>query len=323
LTALAGLGFLTPSGALIALAALIPLAAIGGSELRHRRIRWRLGARSQPLRARLPAAVGVVAAIGLLAAAAAQPVVHVSKPAITRIDAEIYMVFDNSRSMLARESPAVPSRFERAQQIAVTLRRSLPGVQVGVVSLTDRPVVHLFPTSDARVFEDTVMTAIEVQRPPASKPTETATDLSTLALLARDNYFRPSSTKRLAVILTDGESVPFDPAVIDEHLAEASVRFLGLRLWSPSERIWDAAGRLEPYRPEAEATAALGRLPRLVGGEVFSENDGPAALAAMQELIGESATVLRGTEEDATRPLGPLVALAAAFPLAFLIARRR
>jgi hypothetical protein len=323
LTPLAGLGFLTPLGALIALTALIPLAAIGGSELRHRRMRRQLGAGSPPLRARLPAAAGVVAAMGLLAAAAAQPVVHTSKPASTRIDAEIYMVFDNSRSMLARESRALPSRLERAQQVAVTLRRSLPGVQVGIVSLTDRPVVHLFPTGDVRVFEDTVLAAIDVQRPPASKPTETATDLSTLALLGRDNYFRPSSTKRLALILTDGESVPFDPAVLDEHLTESSVRLVGLRLWGESERIWDTAGRLEPYRPEPGATAALDRLPRLVGGDVFAEHDGPAALAAIQNFIGESATVVKGTEEDATRPLSPFVALAAGFPLAFLVARRR
>ena len=72
-----------------------------------------------------------------------------------RTDAEAFVVLDVSRSMLAQSSLTRPQRIERAKAAAIELRRGLPDVRVGVASLTDRVLPHLFPSADEKVFEAT------------------------------------------------------------------------------------------------------------------------------------------------------------------------
>ena len=320
----ARIAFLTPEAALIGLAALVPLAAVAASEVRQRRTRRVLGLRTPGLRARTRVVLGITLALALLAAAAAQPVVRSSREVRQRTDAEVYMAFDNSRSMLARAAPGAPTRFERAQQLAVELRTALPGIPVGVASLTDRPVVHVFPTGNQLLFEDTVGRALGIEKPPpASRGQVTATDFGTLGFLGTDNFFRPSSSRRLVILLSDGESVPFDASDPAEGLSAGSVGILAVRFWSPAERIWDPEGRLEPYRPDRAATGALDRVPALVGERAFAEDDVNGILGQARAYLGDGPAIVTGREETGSKPLGAFVALAAAVPLALVVTRRR
>jgi hypothetical protein len=318
------IAFLTPEAALIGLAALLPLAALALAEVRQRRLRRELRLRSPRLRSRLPAALAIASVLALLAAAAAQPVVRTSRELRLRTDAEVFVVLDNSRSMLARAAPSAPTRFERAQALAVRLRGALPQVPVGVTTLTDRPVVHLFPTADAGVFTATVRGAVGVDRPPPARgDSATATDLGTLGFLGTDNFFLPRSTRRLAVVLSDGESRPYDAAALEGALAQGAVSLVAVRFWSSGERIWDGQGRLEPYRPDSGATAQLDRLPRLVGGRPFAEADEAGILRAVRRALNDGPSVVAGREDTGARPLGTYVALVAALPLGLLLTRRR
>ncbi len=320
----ARIAFLTPEAALIGLAALVPLAAVAAAEVRQRRVRRVLGLRSPGLRARTGVALGIALAFALLAAAAAQPVVRSSREVRQRADAEVYVAFDNSRSMLARIAQGAPTRFERAQRLAVELRTALPRVPVGVVSLTDRPVVHVFPTGNAAVFEETVDQALGIEKPPPAIGGQvTATDFGTLGLLGTDNFFRPSSTRRLVILLSDGESVPFDASEPAEGLATGSVGILAVRFWNPAERIWDPGGRLEPYLPDRAATAALDRVPALVGERAFAEDDVAGILGQARAYLEDGPAVVAGRELTGSKPLGAFVALAAAVPLALVVTRRR
>src|SRR5207245_1127951 len=65
-----------------------------------------------------------------------------------RKDAQAWFVLDTSLSMKAAAGPAAPTRFERAQALAIRLRRKLGDVPVGIASITDRALPHLFPTAD-------------------------------------------------------------------------------------------------------------------------------------------------------------------------------
>ena len=68
--------------------------------------------------------------------------------------------------MLASASSGAPTRLERVQAHAEELRAHLPGVRVGILSLTDRLLPHLFPTVDESVFRSTLMKSIGIERPP-------------------------------------------------------------------------------------------------------------------------------------------------------------
>ena len=196
--------FLTPLGALFALTALLPLAVLVLRERRARRVRRALGLPQPASRAprRSPP----------LAACRRSRSRRCSRwsrrpDGAERTDAEAFVVFDVSRSMLAAAEPGAPTRLERAQAIAETLRARLPEVPVGVLSLTDRVLPHLFPSADAAVFDATVEKAIGIERPPPALSFSTrATSLDTLEGIPRRGFFSRSARKRLLVVLTDGES---------------------------------------------------------------------------------------------------------------------
>ena len=76
--------------------------------------------------------------------------------------------------MLARVGAGAPTRFERATAIAGTLRDAIPTAAVGIASLTDRVLPHVFPTQDRADFDVTLREAIAVQRPPPPRTSAAA-----------------------------------------------------------------------------------------------------------------------------------------------------
>src|SRR4029077_1192606 len=94
----------------------------------------------------------LVLAITLLGLAAAQPVVASPHRSTVRRDADVFVVLDTSRSMLASRAPATPTRFDRARAIARGLDKALPAAAVGIASMTDRVLPHLFPTVNRADF---------------------------------------------------------------------------------------------------------------------------------------------------------------------------
>src|SRR6478609_447553 len=68
----------------------------------------------------------------LLTLAAAQPVIASGVSKKGRSDADVYFVFDVSRSMAARTSPSAPTRLERARRDGEDLRGMLPSIAIGI-----------------------------------------------------------------------------------------------------------------------------------------------------------------------------------------------
>ena len=124
--------FLTPFGTLFALAALVPLAVFRGRERRIRGIWASLGLDEPLRRSRLALVAGLVAVCVLVALAAAQPVIATTRELPERTDAQVFVVLDTSRSMIASAKPGAATRFERARALAVTLRDALPEVPIEI-----------------------------------------------------------------------------------------------------------------------------------------------------------------------------------------------
>jgi hypothetical protein len=309
---------LTPIGALVALAAVVPLAVMAVRRRRDERVRRAL-ALAAPGGGRV--AVGAVAALfALLGLAAAQPVVFVERTIETRRDAEAYVVLDASRSMLAAASPSAPTRFERAVTLALALRPALSDVPVGIASLTDRPLPHLFPSPDAAAFASVLERAVGVERPPPKEPGNArATSFASLVALAKANFFSAGSTRRLVLLLTDGETRPFDADELQRELDREGIRLVVVRLWDEGERVFAAGGEPEPYRPDPSdgALAALAA----IGARIVAEGDSGAIAAAAREVLGRGPAVTAARER---RPvaLAPYLALGACLPLAGLLLRR-
>jgi hypothetical protein len=309
--------FLTPVAALVGLVAVLPLAAALLRERRAVRLRRTIGLGAPSLHARLPAALALAAVVGLLAVAAAQPAVRDRAPAATRRDAQAFFVFDISRSMLAARTGGA-TRLRRAVDFGVRLRLALPELPVGIVSLTDRVLPNLFPSPDMEDFAHVAARTLTIDNPPPTRIRDRSTDFSVLTELSTQNYFPPRAKRRVVVLLTDGESSPFDVPSEAQWLRRAHIGLVVVRFWRRDERI---AGTT--YRPDPQSAAVVDRFARAVsGGSSLREDELGATAAAVRRLVGKGAADPAARLEH-VRPLGSFAVAAAAVPLAFLLLGRR
>jgi hypothetical protein len=313
--------FASPWAGLVGLVALVPLAALLLGARRSERAAGVLGLK--PATERVAVAAGAIVALGVLVGvAAAQPVATSRAPRLVRADAQAWFVVDTSRSMLASQSPEGRTRFERARREAISLRALLPSVEAGIASFTDRPVPNLFPTPSQSAFAATALRALAINAPPPGpQGTLRSSSFEGLGAIPRDLYFPPSTSRRLIVVLTDGESRPFDVRRAARPFG-SKYMLLFLRFWSGDERVFDVDGTEESYLPDASTTANTDRLVRAVPhGASFDETQLAEAAAAARSFLGSGPTKRVG---DAPRPvpLAPWFLAAGLLPLGLLLWRR-
>ncbi len=316
------LAFQTPGWALVALLVVLPLAALLVARRRSVRV-VRVLALDPPGRNAL--VVPVVALVGvavLVGTAAAQPVLVDAGAAPTRDDAEVLVVVDVSRSMLASPAAGAPTRFDRARSLARRVRAAVPEVPAGVVSISDRVLPHLFPTSDPRAFATVLDRAVAVGRPLPRIGGGLATSVDPLIAVASRGYFTDGVSRRLMLVFTDGEVVPIDAQLFREGFAEAPpVDVVFVRLGSSDERVFRADGRAESYRADARLGAQLDLLAGAIGAPVVSEAEPAHVEQVVREALGSGA-VHTVRERRSTVALAPLVLVGSLVPLAVLVRRR-
>jgi hypothetical protein len=313
--------FLTPDAAAFVVAVLLPLAVLAGRERRLRGIRRELGLTAPRARGRVLLVAAVALVPLLLALAATQPVLEDARAQDERTDAEIFVVVDTSRSMLASSANGAPTRFERARTIALRLQQSLSDVPMGVGSMTDRVLPHLFPTIDRRVISATLTEALAVDRPPAARYAPLATSLNGLAAIPQTNFFSPTAQRRLLVVLTDGEADEVDPSLARAYRREPRTRVVFVRLWNADERIYETGVAEAGYRPDSELTKRLDDASSLVAGRIVGEDEFGELLSAARDILGSGPTRPRELEGERLA-LMPYLTLAAFLPLAFVLWRR-
>jgi hypothetical protein len=313
----ASLTFLTPWGALLALTAAVPLAALALAGRRERRARALLGLRAPSAGRRWVRPLLVAAVLGLLGLAAAQPVLRSTTSIKVRTDSEAFFVIDVSRSMLAARTPSSTRRIARARADAIRLRQSLLDVPAGVAALTDHVLPYLMPVPSAGTFEQTVNRAVAVGQPPPATNSVTATNLGSLGALGTQSFFSPGTKHRVAIVLTDGESRPFDRQQTAQALGRVMPIFI--RIGGSDESVYDSNGQAESgYHPDPSAGLTLAGLAQAAHGRVFGESQVGTAARAVRSALGQGPVHAEGLTVS-TRALGPYLALAALAPLLVLV----
>lgn len=316
--------FLTPLGWLVACAALLPAGAAVVRDRREQRVGQALGLIRPPAGARFAGAIAAVVAVLLLAAATARPAVQTSGVAQLRTDTQMYFLIDISRSMLARPGPRGETRFARALAAADTIRSGLADIPAGVASLTDRPLPHLFPSANRRVFSAVLHRALGIERPPpGSGPSMrpvVETNLESIGQFSSAAYFGPKVRHRLVILFSDGESTSYLPLALATELHAEHIHLLVVHFWNAAERVY-SAGRAERYRPDAGSLPFLRQVAAQTSRKpVFEETDTHDVVRDARSLLGRGPTVPVGRPKRLE--LAPYAALAALLPIAFVLLRR-
>jgi hypothetical protein len=311
---------LSPAGALVALVALVPLAALVLSEARARRVREVLGLR-RPSRILTLALGAAIAAAGILVgAAAAQPVLERGRMRSERTDVNAYVLIDGTRSMLAAAGPDAPNRLARARVAAQELRSAVPELKVGVASFTDRVLPHLFPTLDEDVYAATLAHSVGIERPPPSRRRRNATDLNALQQLGAQGYFPATPERRIVVVLSDFETDPFSIKKLGASLRRQRLEAIFVHVWDGEERIFGGLGDAG-YRPDPASLEIVRKLGAASHARTFRESELGSATRELQRLLGDGASRPLFEERSRTE-LAPWLSLAALLPLGFILWRR-
>ena len=315
------LTFLTPLAGLVALVVLVPIVALFAVSDQATRVRSVLGL-EEPRDRRPAIVVAMVAVAALIGLAAAQPVLAQTRTRPVRSDAEVLVVIDTSRSMLASTSPAGQSRLDRAKEEAVRLRAQFSDVPVGVASMTDRTLPHLFPNADQRLFRSTVEQAIDIEQPPPIAYLRTGvTTLAALTAVVTRGFFSSTAQHRVLVVLTDGETRRYDAAGLGTVLRRGvGVRPVFVHVWSPNEVVYTDGVPEPDYRADPASDAKLARAAALAGGTSFGENQLASAADSVRGFLGTGPTVPE-PRSASELSLARLLLLAAALPLLFVLVR--
>jgi hypothetical protein len=318
------ISFISPVGFVIALAGVVAIVVLLAGDQRLRRVCVVVGLRPPTFRTTLPLVVAVAALTAFLSLAAAQPVLATQQKTSGRADAEVYFVFDISRSMGARKGPNAPTRLDRARAVAKEIRAGLDGIPAGVASLTDRLLPHLFPSASVNDFNAVVDRALGVDRPPARLAwgDTLGTRLSAIAELPNFGYFSEQAKRRAIVVLTDGETLPDGLSSLPAALTQNQLHPFLVRIWGPDERVYDARGIVNPnYRPDPESTATFDQLANSLQTRVYGVHDGARIADTIRKDLGKGPMTTRGRELRSTTLTPWLVGLAF-LPLVYILYRR-
>ena len=315
------LTFVTPLAGLIALLGTVPLLVLFAVSDYAKSVRSALSV-DEPRFSRSVTAVAIVAVAVLVGLAAAQPVLAQAEVRRVRSDAEALFVIDTSRSMLASVDPSATTRLDRAKAEAVRLRAELPELKVGVASMTDRTLPHLFPSADEDLFRATVDDAIGIEQPPPIAYLNTGvTTFAALTAIVTRGFFTPSVSRRVAVVFSDGETRPFDASGLGLVLRRGpGVHPIFVHVWHPNELVYNGGIPEPDYVPDPTSAAKLEGAARAARGKAFAEGDLSGAADAVRSYMASGPTM---AQERAERefPLSRILLLLAGVPLLVLLVR--
>jgi von Willebrand factor type A domain len=312
--------FLSPEGALLALLAIPPLVGLALVYRRAQHAREVLRLPEPERRAWVLPAAALATLAGLLALAAAQPVVSDASVNSTRNDVEAIFLIDNSLSMSAVSNPGDASRLDRAREAALRIRSAIPEVPVGVASLTDRALPHLFPTTDLDAFRAVLERSVQIDQPSPLGFNLRATTYEPIGDLLAKNYFSEGLDTRVVVVLSDGESRPTSGASLARTLSVGpQARVMFVRFWAADESIFLPDGsRDNEYRPDPGSESQLRALASQLAAPVLDEADEGAQLDAIRSAVGGGPKLPR-RERGEPFVLAPYLAGIALIPLVFLL----
>ena len=316
------LEFLSPFAGLLVLGVALPLGALLLVERRVQGLREILGLERPEIRSRLPIIVCLSAIPVLLAIALAQPVLRFTGAHSVRTDAEIFYVFDVSRSMNAASSAGGTRRIERAVEVAEKVHGRLANIPSGVATMTDRVLPSVFPTGNNEVFIASLEDGLTIGQPPPRGYDKVGTLFAAVDTFASGTFYSQGVKHRVAIVLTDGESRPFDVADLRQTLASGPpVDFMIVRIWTSRDRVWIGDTQVADYKADPSSERRTEELARATGGEVFSPGDTDGIVGAVRKSVGSGPEV-EGGRLLRVVGLGQWFALAALLPVGYLLWRR-
>lgn len=193
---------------------------------------------------------------------------------LVRRGLDIYIAIDVSKSMLVKD--VKPSRFDFAKQEILSLIHLLKGDRIGLVSFSGEAFIQCPLTLDYGAIQ-MFLDDIEVGSIPVP-----GTDIATAIKKARVSFkTKSSSTEKILILLTDGESFENDPIHSAEVAGKEGIKIYTIGIGTSSgEPIPETNqdGDFMGYKKDQSGNVILStlnetllkRISAVTGGEYFS-----------------------------------------------------
>ena len=212
-----------------------------------------------------------------------------------RDDAEVIVVLDTSRSMLAQTGPRSRDPLRAGNEAALRFRAAFEDVPVGIASFTDRVLPHLFPSSDEEVFVATLSRSLGIERPPPHGAfVSIATRLAALGVDRQPPLLPPDRPQAARLRDHRRRERPVLRRGSGRVPPTAGVETIFLHVWNGDERVFDGNQPEPQYSPDPRSRAHPrpaaddARRPRLLRERARRSDRGGA------EALGEGTTVVPG-----------------------------
>ncbi|MGL6194906.1 MAG: vWA domain-containing protein [Thermoguttaceae bacterium] len=145
----------------------------------------------------------VLLAVSSMIIAAARPKFGIYFQEVTQRGADIFVLLDSSRSMLAED--VAPNRLIRAKSDILDLIEKVKGDRIGLITFAGRPMMLVPLTNDIGFFRET-LEKVDTDTAPAG-----GTSIGDAIRLALRSLPKDEGRDRVILLLTDGEDHESDP----------------------------------------------------------------------------------------------------------------
>ena len=180
------------------------------------------------------------------------------------------------------------------------MRQAFPQVPTGIASLTNRVLPYVFPTTSDGALEEVLHRGYGIERPPPEVTSgEEISTFDALDDVAHHDFYGAQVKKRVLLVLSDAETLPFRIKHVGVDLERAGIRTVVVRFWRPDERIFRLDNRTERYRPSAPHELDV---LRARGWTAFDETQFAAVRQVVAGTVGHGPRAHRRAR--AARPAG-------------------
>jgi len=217
----------------------------------------------------------VLFALGLLILAVARPQIGNRVEEVKQIGIDVYVLLDVSASMKAEDLK--PSRLEKAKNEISELMRKLQGDRIGLIIFAGDAYVQ-FPLTTDYGAANLFLSTVDVNSIP-----QQGTAIASAITLAAKSFDTKATTKKVMVIITDGEDHEGDIDSAVKDAVDKDILIYTIGMGSPSGApipIYDANNQQVGFKKDANGATVLTKLDEATLQQIASKAGGKYYLSS-------------------------------------------
>lgn len=214
-------------------------------------------------------------AIVMLILATARPQIGSRIEEVKQIGIDVYILLDVSMSMKAEDIR--PNRLEKAKNEITSLIRRLEGDRIGLIVFAGQAYIQ-FPLTTDYSAANLFLSVVDINTVP-----QPGTAIANAINLAVKSFDFKSSTKKVIVVITDGEDHEGDISGAVKNAVENDVMIYAIGMGSVSGApipVYDGRGNQAGFKQDREGNIVLTKLDETTLRQIASDANGKYYLSS-------------------------------------------